>query len=779
MSGSEPAGGRPSAASRPRVTPRPESAIVTAQAAIDAARQSITLPGPVAVRPRPTYMPALDGLRALAVAAVMAFHLGRLGGGFIGVDVFFVISGFLITRLLLAERERSGTVAFGAFWGRRFRRLLPALMVILVFVALASRLWMPAWRLTEIRNDGLGALAYVANWRFVFSGQSYFTQGVGPSPLRHTWSLAIEEQFYVLWPLVVMAIFAFVRNRFRLAVLIVAGVGGIASALWMAVAPSMGVDLTRLYYGTDSRAFALLAGAWLAAWWDPVVADAPRRVAAAAHSRPLTHAATLALLPLAVLAVVAAEDTSWFYRVGFQSVAVLSTIIVAGLAMGEGRVAQALGAPIPCWIGRRSYGIYLWSWPIQVFAVERFALGGAMLDLVVVPTTLALATLSYRFIEEPIRTRWSTVSSGWQADSQPDRPVAHRPPWPVPRLARTSTAIVAVVGVIVLGAAGAPASPSYLRVSDTEAAAGALATSSGFGPDRGVAQLAAVRAIAPPTSAPPSTAPGEITVPTTAPAYPPGPFDATADVLVDPSATADPIGVSGRPMQIMIAGDSVGWSLGWQPSKRLTKAVQIEDRAIIGCGLMPPDSSWIVGPKGAEKYGNFCRDQAEAERIGVESGPDVVLLWVGAWEVYDHEVYGMRLSVGTPAYATYLEQRVQDRIDQFRAAGIPTVIPRVPCFGVNAARLGTERYQSSRIAWVNARLSAVAERNRSWVRMIDPSPILCSADGEAIAETAEGKPLRADGAHFDPTSARWFWNAWLAGQMASAFAPAPAPAHSG
>jgi peptidoglycan/LPS O-acetylase OafA/YrhL len=714
----------------------------------------------LAIVPRPVYLPALDGLRALAVAAVVAFHLGRLGGGFIGVDVFFVISGFLITRLLLAERERAGRIDLVGFWGRRFRRLLPALYLVLCAVTVAGRFWMPSWRLDDLRADAVSTLAYVANWRFVLSGQSYFTEGIDPSPLRHAWSLAIEEQFYLVWPLVVMLILSRVTRRYRLVLMVVSGVGALLSAAWMALAPGLGVDLTRLYYGTDSRAFALLAGAWLAAWWDPVVADAPRPVDEVARSRPLTRAAGVSLLPLAVFAVVAAEDTSWFYRVGFQSVAVLSTIAVAGLATGEGPVSRLLGHPVLCWVGRRSYGIYLWSWPVQVYASSHFGLSGIGLDVVVVAVTLVLATLSFRFVEEPVRRGWA-------------QPVGRRAkavePATLSNTVRFGVAGLVVFAVVVVSTSGGTPAPSYLRVSDAQAAASALAETSGFeaGPDDVGARITTTV----PVSTTTTTEPAGPTTTLPLPPGPPGPFPAEVASLVPRSAAVDPFDVNGRPLRVMIAGDSVGWSLGWQPSSELTGSVRIENRAIIGCGVMPPHASWVVAGRGVDDYSDFCLEQAEAERIGLESGPDVVLLWLGAWEVYDHILDQENLRVFTDRYAEVLEQRLQERVDLYRAAGVPTVMPLVPCFGPGADRLGVERLDVRRRAWVNERLAAVAARNRTWVRLIDPSDVVCDGDGEAIEQTPDGIDIRADGAHFDIPSATWFWNTWLAGQLGAAYSP--------
>ncbi len=713
----------------------------------------------VTVQPRPGYLPALDGLRALSVAAVVAFHLGRLPGGFIGVDVFFVISGFLITRLLLAEREKTAGIDLVDFWGRRFRRLLPALLVVITSVTVAARWWMPSWRWEGLRTDALSTLGYVANWRFVLSGQSYFEAGVVPSPLRHAWSLAIEEQFYVIWPLVVMVILARFKQRYRLGVVVVAGTGAVMSALWMAIASGMVDDLSRLYYGTDTRAFALLAGAWLAGWWDPLVADAPRPVDQLDHPRPLTRVAGLALILLGGLLVVAAEDASWFYRGGFQAVALLSTAVVAGLATGEGRVAHLVSHPVLCWIGRRSYGIYLWSWPVQIYASSHFGLTGLGLDTAVVVISTGLATLSFRFIEEPIRTRWGRPQPVGKRAREPEIDLRF------PTAFRMGTGVLMCAVLVAASTSGGAAAPSYMAVTDAEAAAGALANAGGFSDTAsGGARIT--------TSMPDGSVVSTTTVPSTTlplPPGPPGPFNPDAAPLVDPAAAVDPFDLNGRPLRVMIAGDSVGWSLGWDPSPQLTSSVQIEGRAIIGCGVMPPASFWVVGGKGAEPYSPYCKEQAEAERIGLESGPDVVLLWLGAWEVYDHVVFGREVRVFSEEFAEIVEQRLQERIDQYRAVGVPTVMPMVPCFGRQAARLGRERYEPERREWVNERLMAVAARNRTWARVIDPTARLCDAEGRSLENTPDGIPIRGDGAHFDTDSAAWFWNTWLAGQLGAAF----------
>ena len=212
-----------------------------------------------------THQRSLDGIRAFAVLAVMLFHAGNtyFTAGFIGVDVFLVLSGFLITTLLLRELASTGRVAVKEFWMRRARRLLPALILVLVAVACFGAFVATDDEALGLRGDLLGSLFYVQNWRFVLSGTSYFTQFGSPSPLRHMWSLAIEEQWYLVWPLLLFGIMKITRKNLRLvmAIILVLAAG---SALLMAALYHQGGDASRAYYGTDTRAQALLIGAALA-----------------------------------------------------------------------------------------------------------------------------------------------------------------------------------------------------------------------------------------------------------------------------------------------------------------------------------------------------------------------------------------------------------------------------------------------------------------------------------------------------------------------------------
>src|SRR5581483_5275652 len=282
------------------------------------------------------YLPALDGLRALAVAGVICYHgsLAWAGGGFLGVDAFFVLSGYLITTLLLREWQSSSTgtewsptgrIDLKAFWTRRARRLLPALLLVLGSVALYAVFVAAPSELRSIRGDGIASLFYVSNWRFIFSGQSYFAQSGAPSPLRHFWSLAIEEQFYLLWPLIVYGILRWRRGSVR-SLALFAGVAAAGSAVLMYALYTPGLDPSRVYYGTDTRASSLLVGALLAMLMlrRPELTGRPARWAV--HLAGLVAAAGLGYIW-----ATATEHSDWLYRGGFVVAAVLVAVVIASV----------------------------------------------------------------------------------------------------------------------------------------------------------------------------------------------------------------------------------------------------------------------------------------------------------------------------------------------------------------------------------------------------------------------------------------------------------------
>ena len=409
------------------------------------------------------HRPALDGVRGLAVLGVLLYHGGvaALPGGFLGVDVFFVLSGFLITSLLIAEYADAGRIDFGRFWYHRARRLLPALYAMLLFVAAYAALLAPEIVRSRLRGDLLATLAYVANWRFVVAKISYFEQYATPTPLLHTWSLAIEEQFYVVWPLLVLLLLRLVkgpRATARLAAIL--GVAALLSAGLMALLYDRGVDPSRVYYGTDTRAQALLVGAVGAVlftrrgWWGRE-ATAPRWLA--------TGAGVLGLAGVGVLYAFARDSAPWMYRGGFLLTAVAALVTIVGAAApGRSPVIWLLGTGPLRWIGLASYGLYLWHWPVYILLTPGSGLRGPVLLGVRLAVTGLLACLSYLILETPIR-RWKPAGAG--------------APWTTQVRTRAAAAAIIVAVVSVLATAGPP------RVAPTNSdAIGPLATASRSSP---------------------------------------------------------------------------------------------------------------------------------------------------------------------------------------------------------------------------------------------------------------------------------------------------------
>ena len=345
-------------------------------------------------------MPALDGVRAVAVMAVLLYHAGlSVWGGFLGVETFFTLSGFLITALLLAEWQQHQQINVPLFWIRRARRLLPALFLLLIGVTILGQVLIPT-EMETARGDTLAALGYIMNWHLIVSGQSYFDPMLRPPLLQHLWSLAIEEQFYLLWPLMFMLGMRYLRRFGFLAIILVAAV---ASSVLMAALYQPGSDPSRVYYGTDTRASALLIGAALALVWSPwrKPVSTRRGVGVAFDGMGL-----LALGGLLYAYGNLFEYDPRLYRGGFAFVTVATALVIMAATHPRARLLPALlGMRLLRWIGERSYGIYLWYWPI--FMLTRpyvdVSFDGWQLLLLRFGSVLIIAELSYRFVEMPIR----------------------------------------------------------------------------------------------------------------------------------------------------------------------------------------------------------------------------------------------------------------------------------------------------------------------------------------------------------------------------------------
>ena len=365
------------------------------------------------------YKPALDGLRAIAVGSVIAFHFGVAGmsGGFLGVDVFFVISGYLITTLLIAESTNSGNISLAGFWGRRIRRLFPALAVTLISVSILAALLDSPSQLAGIRGDALSALFYVANWHFILSNQHYFTHFGPVSPLLHTWSLAVEEQFYLVWPPIVFLAYKFLTRRRVVAksteagtpesstrsverVLVwVAVIGAIGSCLEMALMYHPGSDTSRIYYGSDTHSQVIFVGIVLA-----FIRPTDRFQNTSPSFLSMTPA-VLALCFVGIMFHFISATSELLYRGGFLLVAIATAIVISQVvSQTKNPVTRLLSTPPFRYVGRISYGLYLYHWPVFIFLdSQNSGLTGWQLLASRLALTMAVSVVSFHLIETPIR----------------------------------------------------------------------------------------------------------------------------------------------------------------------------------------------------------------------------------------------------------------------------------------------------------------------------------------------------------------------------------------
>ena len=419
-------------------------------------------------------------MRALAVIAVLLYHadLAWIPGGFLGVEVFFVISGYLITALLLAEWRQRGRIDLKTFWLRRARRLLPALYVLLVTTLAFAVVFLPG-EIAGLRGDVMAALGYVTNWYLIFGQESYFEAVGRPSLLQHLWSLAVEEQFYLIWPPILALGLCIGATRLRRRrVLTVVLFGAVASAMAMALLYVPGVDPSRIYYGTDTRATGLLCGAALAFLWSPGDKYRPsearhHRLGLPGRSRFRRRWGWTAPLLLDIVGFAALGALVWFcvnlgefqpflYSGGFALVGTATTATIMAVVHPHSVIgSRFLGSAPLRWVGVRSYGIYLWHWP--VFMVTRpdldVPIDGLPLLALRLSATVVLADLSYRYIETPIRR--GALGRAWRTLREAQGPLRRRL-----RLQWAGVLVPILASCALLGVAVAqaepPEKPSYL-----------------------------------------------------------------------------------------------------------------------------------------------------------------------------------------------------------------------------------------------------------------------------------------------------------------------------
>jgi len=442
-------------------------------------------------------VPGLDGLRAIAVLAVIAYHeqFGWAQGGLLGVGVFFTLSGFLITSLLLDQWAADGAMRLRDFWLHRARRLLPALFVMLAvvtaWITVADRA-----RLASLRGAVGAASGYFSNWYLIARNQSYFARFAPPAPLDHLWSLAVEEQFYLFWPLLLLAGLLWARKRGKL------GQRSLLAATLVLTAVSFvgmdrlyqpGMDPTRVYEGTDTRAFGLLIGAVLAMAWP----SAGRGTALSRRIRLATDGAGLAgLVVIALMMWRVGEYSPFAYRGGLLLLSVGTAAVLASVTYSGGALASALGWKPLRWIGVRSYGIYLWHYPVIVLTTPPNAGPDLLRALLQTGAAVLLAALSWRYIEEPVRhgaigrlwARARSVRAARGAAAPAATIGTGRPRWVTASIASGAAGVVVLAGAGLSGLVHGPApgsaassGPLQLPVTKSVVAAGGQRTGAGTG----------------------------------------------------------------------------------------------------------------------------------------------------------------------------------------------------------------------------------------------------------------------------------------------------------
>jgi peptidoglycan/LPS O-acetylase OafA/YrhL len=679
------------------------------------------------------YVPALDGIRAVAVLGVMLYHGGAplSAGGFLGVNMFFVLSGFLITSLLLGEWARRLTIRLGQFWVRRGRRLLPALLLLLIAVAAYAHFVATPGEFASLRLDSLATLFYVANWHFIVGGSNYFAQSAQPSPLSHMWSLSIEEQFYIVWPPVVLGLLHLgrrLRPSRQLWPVLAAAVGGaLASAAAMRWAYLHHASVTRLYEGTDTRSQDILVGAALAiglTMWarhrralpQPVPdldeleparihpsagtvglgappahrrdtqrrrGPTPRPIAAWELSSATARLTAQVFGWAALLGVVALwgrldGPTGVFFSGGELAIAVaIAVLLFAVVTAQAGSLARALANPVFVYVGRISYGLYLWHFPLfSLLDAERLHLYGLPLLAVRFAVTFVVATASYYLVELPVRKSALTTLTEWRG-------------WLV-----TSGAFLVVVAVTV-----AATVPGAAEAAGTYRSAG-------------------------------------------------------------------PVPV-GTPVRVTILGDSVAWRLGFalqadQPAAQY--GVDLDDSAIVACGVLrttqyrahgvPDPMALQCNPTTptAGQWPALWRGAIDQFR------PNVVMVLAGRWEVMDRLLDGRWSHIGEPAFDAAVKDALEQAVQVAGSTGAYVELLTAPCFdsGEQPNGLPWPEDDPARLARYNQIVREVAAEHPATVRVLDFDSMVCP--GGVYSTSLDGVQLRdGDGVHIVPTAAAGQW----------------------
>jgi len=680
-------------------------------------------------------VPALDGLRAFAIVAVLLYHadFSWARGGFLGVDLFFVLSGYLITGLLLTEHTDKHRISLRRFYIRRARRLLPALFTVIAGTCLYVITTLPHEAAT-LRGDAAAALGYATNWWLILRGQSYFGGTGRPSLLLNLWSLAVEEQFYLIWPPILTALLATHTRRARhphqtsrrpslWPTFFATATLATASALTMTTLYSPWKDPSRVYYGSDTRAFELLIGACLAL----AIAAHKRTKKPSVAGRDLLGAASLGGLGLAVVAV--SGNDPRLYPVGLLA-ACGAAVLVIRAATADGLVASVLGTKPLVWLGERSYSLYLWHWP--VFDVTR---PGQDVHMPIAAdftlrfgVSLLLAHLTFCYIERPIRHgaigRLLARSSG--------------------ALHERRLALPAAVAALTLGLAACAVG---LSAQLTDTARRYPANPNAIAEDHGPALTLAGSAPLGRSAA-------------SRPTHQPGTTSAPASTVPIPTAMPAP---PAHPPTVAFVGDSQGMTLLLNKPANLNQYLNTLDDTTEGCGLLGGDITSKDGER--RNLDTDCNNSTTTWATRVRSQhPDIVVVMIGGWDEFDDTINGTTLTFATTPWDTYYNTRLTTAINQLQATGVPHIeLALLPCYRPTpqpGSGYWPERGDDTRTRHINTLLTTYTQTHNNpagsgSLNTLQPPPAFC--DDPAIAQNRD---YRWDGTHYyKPGSALYFQSA--------------------
>ncbi len=665
------------------------------------------------------YHPGLDGLRGIAILVVLLFHagVGWAAGGFLGVEAFFVLSGFLITSLLIAEWRRATSIALLAFWGRRARRLLPALFCLVFAVGLHQAVVGAASPAPGLKGDGLATLLYFGNWRQIATASSYFA-ATGPiSPLQHTWSLAIEEQFYIVWPLLFLGICMLVVRRSRRdsldqrpyrVLLTVVGLGVLGSVVTSMLLFASGRGLDRVYYGTDTRAASILLGAALAlgamsrnAWTQPRRRSSPRHV---------TAVSLVALIAIVAMVGAVGGESRWLYPFGLLGfdlavVAVIYTVVFHPSALAS----RLCSLPPLRALGAISYGVYLYHFPLFVWLdAGSTGISGTSLLLLRLAATLLVATISYVVVEQPVRER-------------------RLPRWSIRALAPVAAGSATAMLFVAAAAASSGSTPVVPFPSGTAGLSG-------------------------------SQPPCRVRL-TDTPSYGLAPMTYDEAAVLQPkwlaarrpewSGTARVTFHTCAPKRVLLIGDSLAFSMGLPMMIREAHfGSEVINAAILGCsfgtrGQIDANGRWEDQRPGCRTaLAQWAHDEAALH-------PQVVLVELGFRDEFDWR-WGHRIvHLGQPDYDAYLQRQIDSYVATLAHNTIKVLFLTVPWSSPPPLANGSPEPAgtSQRHHEINSMLASAVRRNPGRAELIDINPVV--APGNHYSARIHGGVLcRFDGIHF-------------------------------